>query len=74
MCICVCSVGRRLPSSATTAHTRPMSQLDDALKQFKMSTAASRENLRNSRQNLDQMEEQVCLPGKNICTCLQKYF
>ncbi len=36
-----------------------MSQLDDALKQFRMSTAASRENLRNSRQNLDQMEEQV---------------
>ena len=53
------SVGRRLPSSATTIHTRPMSQLDDALKQFRMSTAASRENLRNSRQNLDQMEEQV---------------
>lgn len=52
-------VGRRLPSSATTSHTRPMSQLDDALKQFRMSTAASRENLRNSRQNLDQMEEQV---------------
>jgi len=51
--------GRRLPSSATTSHTRPMSQLDDALKQFRMSTAASRENLRNSRQNLDQMEEQV---------------
>ena len=71
----ICSVGRRLPSSATTAHTRPMSQLDDALKQFKMSTAASRENLRNSRQNLDQMEEQVCvcrvkifaLVYKNIC-------
>ena len=68
-------MGRRLPSSATTAHTRPMSQLDDALKQFKMSTAASRENLRNSRQNLDQMEEQVCvcrvkifaLVYKNIC-------
>merc|ERR1712126_697663 len=52
-------VSRRLPSSATTAHTRPMSQLDDALKQFKLSTAASRENLRNSRQDLNQMEEQV---------------
>lgn len=51
--------GRRLPSSATTSHTRPMSQLDEALKQFKLSTAASRENLRNSRQNLSQMEEQV---------------
>jgi len=52
-------VGRRLPSSATTTHTRPMSQLDEALKQFKLSTAASRENLRNSRQDLSQMEEQV---------------
>merc|ERR1711997_99527 len=52
-------VGRRLPSSATTTHTRPMSQLDEALKQFKLSTAASRENLRNSRQDLHQMEEQV---------------
>merc|ERR1711997_607431 len=45
-------VGRRLPSSATTTHTRPMSQLDEALKQFKLSTAASRQNLRK-------MEEQV---------------
>ena len=53
------SVGRRLPSSATTTYTRPVSQLDEALKQFKLSTAASRENLRNSRQNLSQMEEQV---------------
>jgi len=52
-------VGRRLPSSATTSHTRPMTQLDEALKQFKLSTAASRENLRNSRQDLSQMEEQV---------------
>jgi len=51
--------GRRLPSSATTSHTRPMSQLDEALKQFKLSTAASRENIRNSRQDLSQMEEQV---------------
>ena len=52
-------VSRRVPASATTAHTRPMSQLDDALKQFKLSTAASRENLRNSRQDLNQMEEHV---------------
>merc|ERR1712198_366851 len=52
-------VSRRVPVSATTAHTRLISSLDEALKQFKMSTAASRENLRNSRQNLDQMEEQV---------------
>jgi len=51
--------GRRLPCSATTSHTRPMSQLDEALKQFKLSTAASRENIRNSRQDLSQMEEQV---------------
>ena len=61
-CIPVMIVGRRLPSSATTAHTRPISQLDDALKQFKLSTAASRENLRNSRQDLNQMEEQVWPP------------
>ena len=43
-----------------------MSQLDDALKQFRMSTAASRENLRNSRQNLDQMEEQVDIINRII--------
>ena len=59
------SAGRRLPSSATTSHTRPMSQLDEALKQFKLSTAASRENIRNSRQDLSQMEEQV--GGNNTC-------
>merc|ERR1719318_2326062 len=40
---------RRPPSSATTAQSRPVSQLDAALKQFKLSTAASRENLRSSR-------------------------
>ena len=44
-----------------------MSQLDDALKQFRMSTAASRENLRNSRQNLDQMEEQVDFINRISC-------
>merc|ERR1711962_256845 len=41
------------PSSATTAHSRPLSQLDSALKQFKLSTAASRENLRSQGSNQD---------------------
>ena len=45
-----------------------MSQLDAALKQFKLSTAASRENLRNSRQDLSQMEEQV-----NTCDTVISY-
>ena len=50
---------RRPPSSATTAQSRPVSQLDVALKQFKLSTAASRENLRSSRVDISQVEEQV---------------
>lgn len=50
---------RKPPSSATTAHTRPASQLDAALKQFKLSTAASRENLRSSRVDISQVEDQV---------------
>merc|ERR1719350_847196 len=50
---------RRPPSSATTAQPRPVSQLDAALKQFKLSTAASRENLRSSRVDISQVEEQV---------------
>ena len=50
---------RRPPSSATTAQARPVSQLDAALKQFKLSTAASRENLRSSRVDISQVEEQV---------------
>jgi len=50
---------RRPPSSATTAQSRPVSQLDAALKQFKLSTAASRENLRSSRVDISQVEEQV---------------
>jgi len=50
---------RRPPSSATTAQSRPVSQLDAALKQFKLSTAASRENLRGSRVDISQVEEQV---------------
>merc|ERR1712128_383343 len=50
---------RRPPSSATTAQSRPVSQLDSALKQFKLSTAASRENLRSSRVDISQVEEQV---------------
>jgi len=50
---------RRPPSSATTIQSRPVSQLDAALKQFKLSTAASRENLRSSRVDISQVEEQV---------------
>eukprot|EP00092_Neocalanus_flemingeri_P036842 GFUD01040103.1.p1 GENE.GFUD01040103.1~~GFUD01040103.1.p1 ORF type:complete len:268 (-),score=106.83 GFUD01040103.1:227-1030(-) len=50
---------RRPPCSATTAQSRPVSSLDAALKQFKLSTAASRENLRSSRQDISQVEEQV---------------
>jgi len=50
---------RRPPISATTAQSRPVSQLDAALKQFKLSTAASRENLRSSRVDISQVEEQV---------------
>jgi len=50
---------RRPPSSATTAQSRPVSQLDAALKQFRLSTAASRENLRSSKVDISQVEEQV---------------
>merc|ERR1712142_18367 len=50
---------RRPPSSATTAQSRPVSQLDAALKQFRLSTAASRENLRSSRVDLEKMEDTV---------------
>jgi hypothetical protein len=50
---------RKPPSSASTAHTKPVSQLDAALKQFKLSTAASRENLRSSRVDISQVEHQV---------------
>ena len=50
---------RRPPCSATTAQSRPVSQLDAALKQFKLSTAASRENLRSSRVDISEVEEQV---------------
>eukprot|EP00092_Neocalanus_flemingeri_P072385 GFUD01089121.1.p1 GENE.GFUD01089121.1~~GFUD01089121.1.p1 ORF type:complete len:292 (-),score=132.93 GFUD01089121.1:232-1107(-) len=50
---------RRPPCSATTTQSRPVSSLDAALKQFKLSTAASRENLRSSRQDISQVEEQV---------------
>jgi len=49
------------PSSASTLNSRPLSELDSALRQFKVSTAASRESLRNlgSNQDLSQIEEQV---------------
>merc|ERR1719323_1735911 len=38
--------GNCTPVSATTYHSRPVSDLDSALKAFKASTMASRENLR----------------------------
>jgi len=50
---------RRPPSSATSTQSRPVSQLDAALKQFKVSTAASRENLRSSRVDISPVEEKV---------------
>merc|ERR1719378_1412990 len=50
---------RRVPPSATSTQSRPVSQLDAALKQFKLSTAASRENLRSSRVDLEKMEDTV---------------
>jgi len=49
----------KVPSSATASQSRPLSQLDAALKQFKESTAASRENLRSSHQDLNLMKEEV---------------
>jgi len=50
---------RRVPPSATSTQSRPVSQLDAALKQFRLSTAASRENLRSSRVDLEKMEDTV---------------
>ena len=50
---------RRPPSSASTAQTRPVSQLDAALRQFKQDTVASRENLRSSRVDISMVEEKV---------------
>jgi len=49
------------PSSATANVSRPVSDLDSALRQFKLSTAESRESLRTlgSRQDLTQVEERV---------------
>jgi len=49
----------RPPSSATASQSRPISQLDVALKQFKESTMASRENLRISQQDLREVEQVV---------------
>ena len=50
---------RKPPCSATAVQSRTISELDSALKQFKLSTAASRESLRSSRMDLSQMEESV---------------
>jgi len=50
---------RRPPASASSTLSRPVTQLDSALKQFRLSTAASRENLRNSRVDISQVEQQV---------------
>merc|ERR1712183_251053 len=57
------------PSSATANVSRPVSDLDSALRQFKLSTAESRESLRTlgSRQDLTQVEERVReAVGKNL--------
>jgi len=57
------------PSSATASVSRPVSDLDSALRQFKLSTAESRESLRTlgSRQDLTQVEERVReAVGKNL--------
>jgi len=53
--------GRSTPSSATTQQNRTVSDLDSALRQFKLSTAASRESLRalGSTQDLTQVESCV---------------
>merc|ERR1712025_475159 len=49
----------RPPSSATASQSRPISSLDAALKEFKASTMASRENLRSSHQDLREVERTV---------------
>jgi len=50
---------RKPPSSATAFQSRTTNDLDFALKQFKLSTAASRESLKSSRLDLNEMEESV---------------
>ena len=50
---------RRPPCSATAIQSRTTNDLDSALKEFKLSTAASRESLKSSRLDLTQMEESV---------------
>merc|ERR1712192_295350 len=60
---------RTTHSSATANVSRPVSDLDSALRQFKLSTAESRESLRTlgSRQDLTQVEERVReAVGKNL--------
>ena len=52
-------INRRTPCSASISNARPISQLDEALKQFKLSTAASRENLKHSRLDISHMEDTV---------------
>ena len=50
---------RKPPSTATAFQSRTTNDLDFALKQFKLSTAASRESLKSSRLDLSEMEESV---------------
>eukprot|EP00092_Neocalanus_flemingeri_P030287 GFUD01032879.1.p1 GENE.GFUD01032879.1~~GFUD01032879.1.p1 ORF type:complete len:187 (-),score=38.88 GFUD01032879.1:180-740(-) len=50
---------RKPPCSATAIQSRTTSDLDSALKQFRLSTAASRESLRSSRLDISLIEESV---------------
>ena len=47
---------RKLPCSATAALSRTISELDSALKEFKLSTEASRESLKTCPHEHCQME------------------
>ena len=59
---------RRPPVSATWAASRPLDQLDAALKQFRRDTAESRENLTRSRPDLAVIaaEVQRSYPGARL--------
>ena len=65
---------RRLPASATWEQSRPLAQLDSALRQFRSATAESRENLNLSRPDISAIQAEVAKshPGtkqifKNMC-------
>merc|ERR1711936_977991 len=50
---------RKPPFSATAFQSRTLSELDAALKEFKLSTAASRKSLKQSQIDLSEIEESV---------------